>query len=206
MKRKEKEIEKRKRDVFKIAKKLFMKEGYEKATMDKISEISEISKSTLYTYFRNKEDLFLAAYIQGQEKRFEILSEIYNIDISEIEKLKLIGNSFLKFYKKNPFYLELQLYWDYKNFNPDQMTPAIRDRFSELNLKSWNIINTIFEKGVEEKLIQIDLDISITATQFIYLLRSIIKQSINSTHELLKFESLTYFNNFMNIFFKSIIN
>lgn len=42
------------------AKKLFFKKGYTNCTMDEISELAGVSKGLIYTYFKNKDDLYLS--------------------------------------------------------------------------------------------------------------------------------------------------
>lgn len=51
----------RKRDqILEGAKRVFMKAGFDAATMNDITREAQVSKGTIYVYFNNKEDLFVA--------------------------------------------------------------------------------------------------------------------------------------------------
>ena len=58
--RKEREKEYRINSIIQSAKKVFFKKGYLKATMEEIAQGAEITKPTIYQYFKNKEDLFFS--------------------------------------------------------------------------------------------------------------------------------------------------
>lgn len=58
--RKTREKNKRISDILEAAKKVFFAKGYLKATMDEIALEAEISKPTIYQYFKTKDDLYFS--------------------------------------------------------------------------------------------------------------------------------------------------
>lgn len=52
------EHEKRRREILERALDVFVEEGFENATYQKIADRSGITRTTLYTYFRNKREIF----------------------------------------------------------------------------------------------------------------------------------------------------
>ncbi len=62
-KRKERERNLRIESILAAAKKVFYSNGYVKATMDEIALEAEISKPTIYQYFKNKDALFFALMV-----------------------------------------------------------------------------------------------------------------------------------------------
>ncbi|MDR3144772.1 MAG: TetR/AcrR family transcriptional regulator [Treponema sp.] len=52
------EHEKRRRDILEKALDVFMEEGYEDVTFQKIADRCNITRTTLYIYFRNKKEIF----------------------------------------------------------------------------------------------------------------------------------------------------
>ena len=54
--RKEREKEMRRKDIIDTAEKLIFENGYENITMADIAKGSELARSTLYLYFKNKKD------------------------------------------------------------------------------------------------------------------------------------------------------
>ena len=58
--RKERERNFRRQEIINSAVKLFAEKGYEHTTLDEIAEASEFGKGTIYNYFENKEEIYLA--------------------------------------------------------------------------------------------------------------------------------------------------
>jgi TetR/AcrR family transcriptional regulator len=58
--RRERERSQRIQSILEAAKKIFFSKGYLKATMDEIALEAEISKPTVYSYFKTKDDLFFS--------------------------------------------------------------------------------------------------------------------------------------------------
>ena len=55
---KEKEV--RIREIEEAAKKIFFKKGYQQSSLEDIAKRADISKGTIYLYFKSKEDLYLS--------------------------------------------------------------------------------------------------------------------------------------------------
>ena len=53
------EHEKRKKEILEKALKIFVEEGYEDVTFQKIADRCNITRTTLYIYFKNKREIFL---------------------------------------------------------------------------------------------------------------------------------------------------
>lgn len=93
-----KEIAKNK--IIMAAVKVFSKKGYHGSTMDEIAKEVGVSKATLYTYFKSKEDILKVIWISSNQtliyiqKSFEgqnyleVLEEVYNM-MAESEGLSL---------------------------------------------------------------------------------------------------------------------
>ncbi len=77
-----------KKIILESAKKLFSKFGIQKTTMQDIATDAKLGKSTLYYYFKNKEEIYENAFMEElSEIKSKILCEI-NKKSDPIEKLK----------------------------------------------------------------------------------------------------------------------
>lgn len=63
--RKERERLARREEILAAARTVFAERGFEKATLDEISEVAEFGKGTIYNYFASKEELFASVLQQG---------------------------------------------------------------------------------------------------------------------------------------------
>lgn len=78
---------KAKRDfIINHALKLFSKKGFVETTMDDIVEASSMSKGGIYTYFKSKEEIFLAIAEDRFNKRHTLVKEL-NSKLNSREKL-----------------------------------------------------------------------------------------------------------------------
>ena len=74
-----------KMQIIEASKTVFRDHGYKKATMDHIAKASEKGRSTLYYYFKNKNEVFEAFVKNEYEKRIQETSENVSKEFS-IEK------------------------------------------------------------------------------------------------------------------------
>lgn len=62
----------KKGEILQAAKGLFTRQGYAKTSVDDISQAVGMRKSSLYYYFKNKEDLFMCSFKNEWEAQFRI--------------------------------------------------------------------------------------------------------------------------------------
>ncbi|MEW6555374.1 MAG: TetR/AcrR family transcriptional regulator [Actinomycetota bacterium] len=63
--RRERERQQRRNDIVEAAEALFSEKGFKGTTMQEISERVELSKGTIYLYFKSKEELYLSVCVKG---------------------------------------------------------------------------------------------------------------------------------------------
>ena len=91
------EHEKRKREILDKALDVFVEEGYEDATFQKIADKCGITRTTLYIYFKNKREIFMFSIKQLTEGLEQSLLEIMdNPEYSSSEILKNVAITILE--------------------------------------------------------------------------------------------------------------
>lgn len=77
-----------------IARQLFAHKGIENTTMNDIAIAAEKGRRTIYTYFKNKRDIYNAVVETESDKVLSKLSEIAKLQIPADEKLmEFISNA-----------------------------------------------------------------------------------------------------------------
>jgi AcrR family transcriptional regulator len=74
--------------ILKIAQEIFSKYGYKKTTLDDIANAVRKGKSSLYYYFKSKEDLFQAVIMKEVELLARELDKVVNRNTDPIDKLR----------------------------------------------------------------------------------------------------------------------
>lgn len=110
--RKQREKEHRQQAIIDAAEQVILSSGFEAATMDEIAEKAELSKGTLYLYFKNKTALYLAICARGSEKLNLQFSKVLTMDKPGIELIRKLGETYLNFVKDNPIYFNAFSYYE----------------------------------------------------------------------------------------------
>lgn len=96
---------------------IFQKKGMAGARMQEIADEANINKAMLHYYFRNKQLLFEAVFMQAFQKFAPHINSIFNSDATVFEKINEFAESYISFVIENP-YLPTFLIQEI-NINPD---------------------------------------------------------------------------------------
>jgi len=113
--RKEREKELRRNEIIDAAERVFFKKGIENSTMDDVAQEAELSKGTLYLYFKSKEDLQFSISVRGSDILAEMLDKCVSPEKPGNENLLEMAASFIEFSKKHKNYFQLFLYFQTSN-------------------------------------------------------------------------------------------
>jgi len=101
--RKNREKEYRIKQIRDSAATLFYKKGYVATTIEDISELAEISKGTVYLYFKSKDDLYYSLVEPSLDKLSKKLIQIAGMKkISPEIRIKNVIDATYDFYVKDP--------------------------------------------------------------------------------------------------------
>jgi len=103
MTKKNKNINKKRESILDAAAEAFIQDGYDNASMDKISERAGASKRTVYNHFRSKEDLFRAVLARFFDEIMESKKISYDPQESLEDQLGAFANSKLEISKTPPW-------------------------------------------------------------------------------------------------------
>ncbi|NOX33391.1 MAG: TetR/AcrR family transcriptional regulator [Deltaproteobacteria bacterium] len=100
--RKQREKEKRKKEIITAARKVFSNKGFNTATMEEIASEAELSPGTLYLYFKNKEELHTSLSIEVLKHLADEIQKVVSHDISVEEKVEKFRDVFIDVYDYDP--------------------------------------------------------------------------------------------------------
>jgi len=164
-----------KRDyITNIARQLFFSKGYENTTIDEIARKAGMSKSTLYTYVKGKEDLFIAVHLNGMKDRVDQLKKEMDSKTTGYEKIFSFGKVYYDFYKINQGYFKMHMIEDYKSINKDKVEPDLYSEFDEQLNAVIQMVRDSFALGIEDSSLRSDLNIGYCDKYLAYNLRAIL--------------------------------
>ena len=144
--RKEREKQERYRDILSAAEIIFARDGFSATTMDTIAEEAELSKGTLYLYFKTKEQLFFSIL----ENKIDIFTNKLKIDLSHGNSLndlvERIVNDQLNFMSENKYFFKLAISEQCKI---DQIpTSNLREKYIDKQLKLYTLVEDSLRKFI----------------------------------------------------------
>ena len=110
------EQEQRKQRIVEIAEAVFFENGYAGTTLPAIAEAAGYNKRTLYLYFKDKRDIFLAVVLRGLEGLREALKQALETDVPAGSGLRELATAFFDFSMNHPEYLDLIMVYESRYF------------------------------------------------------------------------------------------
>jgi AcrR family transcriptional regulator len=146
--RQEKKAEVRRR-ILESAKEIFFRDGFMEANLDEIAELAGVAKGTLYRYFDNKAQIYLAV-LSRKALRFETkLQGALDPQDTPIEALVRVSRFYFQHYVENPDYF--QIFWAIENQAViGELPPEVVGEVTRLWEESLGILTGIIERGIEE--------------------------------------------------------
>lgn len=199
--RKEKEYKFRRNIILESAEELFNEKGFENVSMDEIAQRADFSRQTLYSYFENRDELFIIVFLKQCLNRWKFLNQEVSRGKTGYEKLKLMGEAYYAYFSERPEELKFCLYWDYRGINEENIRKDIIKEFDEPDQEEIKRYNAIFKQGVDDKSIKPDLNYCLIGALFMNILRMVLHQVIN-----LKYLPEKYYFDFLDYFLEGIRN
>ncbi len=97
----------RKQSIIEAAEKCFTQYGFKATTMDQTAKMAHVGKGTIYTFFKNKEELFKAIIDQFILQMSQIADQAINLEDTFDENLHRSLFGMLDFRKKHQLTLKL---------------------------------------------------------------------------------------------------
>jgi TetR/AcrR family transcriptional regulator len=105
--RKEREKEQRREDILNAAEKVFWEKGLAPATMDEIAEKAELGKSTLYLYYKSKEDLYLAVTMRGGDIMVQMFEQATSTGEPTVKLIWNLGEAYYEYFRQYRNYFRM---------------------------------------------------------------------------------------------------
>src|SRR4249920_1935116 len=104
--RKEKQKLEIKKMILDASMKLFVEEGFEHVTMRKIADLIEYSPTTVYLYFKDKNEIFYQLHELGFQKMTEFNHNLASIE-NHLARLHKMGENYIEFGLTNPEFYDV---------------------------------------------------------------------------------------------------
>lgn len=155
--------------------KFFLEKGYEATNIRDICKIVNIRPSSLYFYFKSKQDLFFNIYDDIWNKKIKYLENLNELisTTSPDSKLKRLFTETIKYHTENISYEKFLL--RYHLFPAEEIIPSLIDRYKFWISKKNKITINLINECIENKL----LDNSKNAKDYLQEYNRFVSQQVN---------------------------
>lgn len=168
--RKEREKLQRREEIMAAAERLFFTKGIENTTMDDVAVEAELSKGTLYLYFKSKEEIHWEITQRHMKKVMMDMKQLMDPSKNAVENLLTMARIFVDHFKEDHAEAHSILFFqscDLKTLNLDM--DQINQSF--VNDSPIHMVTDYVKKGVEEGLLRDDIPVTaLSATLWAQLL------------------------------------
>jgi AcrR family transcriptional regulator len=147
------EQEQRRKRIVDMAEAVFFKHGYDGATLPAIAEAAGYNKRTLYLYFKDKEDIFLAVVLRGLEGLHGALKQSLETTAPNGSRLREMAAAFFDFAMENPEYLDLIMtyeshYFIYHNRTASVAPDSHRERCQQASEDMARLVTAAIDAAI----------------------------------------------------------
>jgi TetR/AcrR family transcriptional regulator len=154
--RKEREKQLRREEIVTAAEKVFFSKGFDLSTMDDVAEEAELSKGTLYLYFKSKEDLHMAVARKSIRILRAITLKATEGEGNALQKLGRMGRATVEFSRTDPD--RMRSIMTLEEIEPQALSITAADLQNMIYKESTvGTVMQLVELGVEEKVIRADV-------------------------------------------------
>lgn len=139
------------RQILQVSRKLLLDKGFDRMSMRKIAGSVGCSATSIYLYFKNKDDLLHALIEEGFELLYQNLIKVYDkVPDSEPDaRIEGLCREFIRFGMDNPEYYEIMF-----QLHPKHMRRYPVEKYRKARRNIDLIMNSL-EQGHEQKLFYI---------------------------------------------------
>ena len=139
--------------ILRGAQKIFLENGYEKTSIRSIADAIEYSPTTIYLYYKDKNELLFALQALAFDKMMQEFRAVVSI-VDPMERLTDLGQQYIKFAIDNPELYDLMFI-----MQAPMDAQACRDENWEDGLKTFDFLKLIVSDCMKAGYIKSDRDL-----------------------------------------------
>ena len=135
-------------NILDAAREVFFRDGFVHANLDEVAQLAQVAKGTLYRYFENKGELYVAVLVANGELFEARMREAAESSADPSERIRRIGAFYHDHWTRNPQYF--QIFWALEN-EPviGDLPPSVVQEVTSLWEKCLAILADVIRSGVE---------------------------------------------------------
>jgi AcrR family transcriptional regulator len=135
--------------ILEAAREVFFRDGFMAANLDEVAQLAGVAKGTLYRYFENKGELYVAILSHNGEIFERRMREAAASGRSPAEQMRAVGRFYFEHWTRNREYF--QIFWALENQSViGELPPGVVEEVARLWENCLRILADVIERGAKE--------------------------------------------------------
>jgi AcrR family transcriptional regulator len=130
LERRERRIRRRRLEILSVAKAAFLCKPYSEVTVEEIAASADLSKATIYIYFRNKAEIYSGVLEEDMQTLVDALASAYEGDNGIRENLLSFGAEYVRYFRSHSEYFSTLSFFFFPG-REAPLTPTIARRIDK---------------------------------------------------------------------------
>jgi len=184
--------------------KLFKTRPVEDCTMEEIATAAQYTRRTLYSYFNNRDELYLLIHMEDLQQRWKLQQQALDRVDGSLQRIRTWAEVLSEYWREHPQAMQMGKYWDFYGVDPERISPEIFSDFAVLNDELADGLRDLFNAAIADKSLRPDLDVDLTISQFLFSVRAVIRRGFTQSYSFTEIDPDTYLQHFLEIFLRGI--
>jgi len=147
--RKVREKDARREEIISAAESIFFTKGLSESTMDEIAEAAELSKGTLYLYYKSKEDLYLAVVMKGMDILHDLFRDAVSTGETSLKQINNLGEAYYAFFENHRNYFRMFYFFESPQLH-NQVSPEMYQQCMDNDQRVWKHVLDPIQRALDE--------------------------------------------------------
>jgi AcrR family transcriptional regulator len=135
--------------ILEAAREVFFRDGFMGANLVEVAQLAKVAKGTLYRYFDNKGELYVAILSSNGEIFERRMREAAASGHSPVEQMRALGRFYFEHWTRNREYF--QIFWALENQSViGELPPGVVEEVARLWENCLRILADVIERGAKE--------------------------------------------------------
>ncbi|HMR05796.1 MAG TPA: TetR/AcrR family transcriptional regulator [Polyangiaceae bacterium] len=162
--RRQRERKERRQCILDAAERVFLDKGLSSATMEEIAHVAEVSKGTLYLYFKGKDELYLAIAMRALSELLDHFEKARAVGGSGKQRLRGLLSAHVDFAVRHRDRFRVATSWLSSEYSVGDDNPGFAE-YKALITQVYCVAVETIELGKQDGTLRPDLDGHVLATQ-----------------------------------------
>jgi len=148
--RRAREKAQRRREILDAARQEFFERGFHQPTVDDVAARAEVSKGTIYLYFKSKEEILAHLLLEGLDLLVEQMKAACSPEHTTTaeQALRQLALAYLHFCQANPHYFRLIMAFDRGRFE-ESISSELHQQVLSQSLQGLDLLARTVKRGAE---------------------------------------------------------